>query len=76
MKEIISNLFKPTQPEQRIVTITAVLTPGVYHATDQSGRIYRAESELFWRQGDAVILQAGRIVARATRTKTPKIYEV
>jgi hypothetical protein len=75
MINIRNNLFK-TQIDQIYCTIDSIIAPGVYLVKDQSNKIIRVESDKFWRVKEDVVVQSGRIVARATKPKTPKVYEV
>jgi hypothetical protein len=76
MKQALKNIFQDAEPEKRICTIEGNILPGVWSVSDSSGRIFRVESDAFWRPGETVVVQSGRIVSRASRLKFPTTYDV
>jgi len=76
MKDLLNTMFHKQQGDRKICTISSLLSPGLYSVSDRSGRITRAESDQFWRPGETVIVQSGRIIARTAKINNPKIYEV
>lgn len=76
MKEILEKIMKPQAATTTTATVLRRLSPGRYELVDGLGRMIQADSDIAYAPGVAVLVQAGRIVARAGSGETIKTYEV
>lgn len=76
MKEILARLVATPPPTSQRATVVRRLSPGRYELRDDLGRMLPADSDVAYAPGVAVLVQAGRIVARAGTLQNIKTYEV
>lgn len=76
MKELLGKIMQPEATTTTRAEILRRLVPGRYELRDDLGRTLQAESETSYAPGVAVLVQAGRIIARAGSAETIKTYEV
>mgnify|MGYP000965394368 CR=1 FL=1 len=76
MKDVLSKIMQPATAPQMSATVLRRLAPGRYELRDDLGRVVQADSDLAYAPGATVLIQSGRIVARAAATTAIRTYEV
>ena len=76
MKDVLSRIMQPAPAPQVSATVLRRLAPGRYELRDDLGRVVQAESDAVYPPGVSVLLQSGRIIARAAAPQNIKTYEV
>ena len=76
MKDVLSRIMQPATAPQVSATVLRRLAPGRYELRDDLGRVVQAESDIAYAPGANVIVQSGRIVARAAAPAAIRTYEV
>jgi len=77
IKNMLNNLFKPTEQRTMYGKIKSRLDAGMYEIEeDHTGQIYQAYSTDFYPPGVLVMIQDGIILRRGKRAGTHKHYEV
>jgi phosphoglucomutase len=76
MKDILSRLAGPLPKTSHSATVQRRLSATRYELRDDLGRIIQADSDTAYAPGVAVLVQAGRIVARVGTSQNIKTYEV
>lgn len=76
MKDLLTKIMTPAVATQTTATVLRRLAPGRYELRDDLGRTVQAESDAVYPPGVSVLLQSGRIIARAATPQNIKTYEV
>lgn len=76
MKEILAKIMLPAAAPTVAATVVRRLAPGRYELRDGLGRTITADADAVYSPGVEVIVQSGRIVARAGSLQTIRTYEV
>jgi len=74
---ILKNLFAEDPAKQTRGQVMSKIGPGLWRVRADNGHIAAVTSDRDWQPGiDWVVIQGGRIIARATAAREINVYEV
>jgi hypothetical protein len=75
MKQILNNLMrKPGRAN--VCLITKKIGPNSYAVTDETGRVFNADSVVAWSIGEPVLVKNRNIIGRAVQQSSITSFEV